>query len=94
MKRCAAVDPGIGHVKAEHRVSRIYLRGALATEPTPCSSPPVNNFGLLSWLVTLYALSSGRSTGCRWALSLGKTPAQRFFRDDQVFTKRLGAFRI
>ena len=41
MKRRAAVEPVIGHVKAEHRMSRNYLKGATAIAAMPCSPPPV-----------------------------------------------------
>ena len=40
MRRRAAVEPVIGHVKAEHRMRRNYLRGTPETAPTPCSPPP------------------------------------------------------
>jgi hypothetical protein len=40
MKRRAAVEPVIGHTKAEHRMGRDYLKGATATASMPCSPPP------------------------------------------------------
>ncbi len=47
MKRRAAVEPAIRHVKAEHRMDRNYLKElrsnrpkAKATAPTPPSPPP------------------------------------------------------
>ena len=40
MKRRAAVEPVIGHVKAEHRMDRNYLKAASATASTPCSPLP------------------------------------------------------
>ena len=47
MRRRAAVEPVIGHLKAEHRMERNYLKGlrsnrpkARATAPTPSSPPP------------------------------------------------------
>ena len=47
MRRRAAVEPVIGHLKAEHRMDRNYLKGlrsnrpkARATAPTPSSPPP------------------------------------------------------
>jgi IS5 family transposase len=42
MKRRAAIEPVIGHVKAEHRMGRNYLKGATATAATPCSLPPAS----------------------------------------------------
>jgi IS5 family transposase len=41
MKRRAAVEPVIGHVKAEHRMERNYLRAATATAPMQSSPPSV-----------------------------------------------------
>src|SRR3546814_8737894 len=40
MKRRAAIEPVIGHVKAEHRMGRNYLKGHEGTAPTPSSPPP------------------------------------------------------
>jgi IS5 family transposase len=41
MKRRAAIEPVIGHIKAEHRMDRkITSRAATAIAPTPCSPPP------------------------------------------------------
>ena len=40
MRRRAAVEPVIGHIKAEHRMGRNYLKGATATASTPCSPLP------------------------------------------------------
>src|SRR5579872_2863070 len=40
MKRRAAVEPVIGHMKAEHRMDRNYLKGRAATASMPCSPPP------------------------------------------------------
>ena len=40
LRRRPAVEPVIGHAKAEHRMGRNYLAGTQATPPTP-SSPPL-----------------------------------------------------
>src|SRR5438477_12611697 len=40
MRRRAAVEPVIGHTKAEHRMGRNYLKGATATASMLCSPPP------------------------------------------------------
>ena len=42
MRRRAAVEPVIGHMKAEHRMGRNYLKSkdATATSPMPCSPLP------------------------------------------------------
>jgi transposase, IS5 family len=52
MKRRAAVEPVIGHLKAEHRRDRNYLKGVPATAPMPCWPPPVITL-LLRWLARL-----------------------------------------
>jgi IS5 family transposase len=40
MRRRAAVEPVIGHIKAEHRMGRNYLKGRDATGSMPCSPLP------------------------------------------------------
>jgi hypothetical protein len=40
MKRRAAVEPVIGHLKAEHAWAAITSRAATAIVPTPCWPPP------------------------------------------------------
>jgi hypothetical protein len=40
MRRRAAVEPVIGHITAEHRMGRNYLKAATATGSTPCSPAP------------------------------------------------------
>jgi transposase, IS5 family len=40
MRRRAAVEPVIGHLKAEHRMAAITSKAAMATAPTPSSPPP------------------------------------------------------
>ena len=40
MRRRSAVEPVIGHIKAEHRMARNYLAGAQAMPSTPPSQPP------------------------------------------------------
>jgi hypothetical protein len=39
INRRAAVEPMIGHVKAEHRMGRNYLKAAKATASTRCLPP-------------------------------------------------------
>jgi IS5 family transposase len=41
MKRRAAVEPVISHVKADHRMDRNYLKGQDGDPSTPSSPPPV-----------------------------------------------------
>jgi IS5 family transposase len=57
MRRRAAVEPVIGHLKNEHRMDRNYLLHR-SSEPTMRSSPPsVTNFSLLlRWLRLLLRL--------------------------------------
>ncbi len=47
MKRRAAVEPVIGHVKAEHRMDRNYLKGRLGDRINAVLAAAGYNFGLL-----------------------------------------------
>jgi IS5 family transposase len=52
MRRRAAVEPVIGHIKAEHRMGRNYLKGR---DGDRISRAAGLNFSLLlSWLEALY----------------------------------------
>jgi transposase, IS5 family len=54
MKRRAAVEPVIGHVKAEHRMGRNYLKGRLGDRINAVLAAAGYNFGLLlRWLAEL-----------------------------------------
>jgi transposase, IS5 family len=54
MKRRAAVEPVIGHVKAEHRMERNYLKGRDGDRINAVLSAAGYNFGLLlRWLAAL-----------------------------------------
>jgi transposase, IS5 family len=54
MKRRAAVEPVIGHVKAEHRMDRNYLKGRDGDRINAVLAAAGYNFGLLlRWLATL-----------------------------------------
>ena len=54
MKRRAAVEPVIGHVKAEHRMSRNYLKGRDGDRINAVLAAVGYNFGLLlRWLASL-----------------------------------------
>ncbi len=54
MKRRAAVEPVIGHVKAEHRMDRNYLKGRLGDRINAALAAAGYNFGpLLRWLAEL-----------------------------------------
>jgi IS5 family transposase len=62
MKRRAAVEPVIGHVKAEHRLGRNYLEGRDGDRSNAVLAAAGYNFALLlRWLARLFAPSSGRS---------------------------------
>jgi len=57
MKRRAAVEPVIGHIKAEHRMSRNYLRGRDGDRINAVLAAAGYNFGLLlRWLVRLLSV--------------------------------------
>ncbi|MGY4183000.1 hypothetical protein ACVIHH_008291 [Bradyrhizobium sp. USDA 4518] len=51
--RCAAVEPVIGRVKAEHRMDRNYLKGRLGDRINAVLATAGYNFGLLRWLAEL-----------------------------------------
>ena len=54
MKRRAAVGPVIGHVKAEHRMDRNYLKGRGGDRINAILAAAGYNFGLLlRWLAAL-----------------------------------------
>ena len=54
MKRRAAVEPVIGHVKAEHRMDRNYLKGRVGDRNNAVLAAAGYNFGLLlRWLAEL-----------------------------------------
>ncbi len=54
MKRRAAVEPVIGHVKAEHRMNRNYLKGRKGDRMNAVLAAAGYNFGLLlRWLAEL-----------------------------------------
>jgi transposase, IS5 family len=54
MRRRAAVEPVIGHLKAEHRMGRNYLKGRHGDRINPVLAAAGYNFGLLlRWLERL-----------------------------------------
>jgi IS5 family transposase len=55
MKRRAAVEPVIGHLKAEHRLGRNYLKGRDGDRINAVLAAAGYNFGLflLRWLAML-----------------------------------------
>jgi IS5 family transposase len=54
MKRRAAVEPVIGHLKAEHRMGRNYLKGPEGDRINAVLAAAGHNFGLLlRWLAVL-----------------------------------------
>ena len=54
MKRRAAVEPVIGHLKAEHRMDRNYLKGRDGDRINAVLAAAGYNFGLLlRWLAEL-----------------------------------------
>jgi IS5 family transposase len=54
MKRCAAIEPVIGHRKAEHRMDRNYLKGREGDLINAMLAAAGYNFSLLiRWLADL-----------------------------------------
>ena len=57
MKRRAAIDPGIGHLKQEHRMDRNRLKGVAGDRINAILSAAGMNFAkLLSWQADLLRL--------------------------------------
>ena len=55
MKRRAAIEPVIGHLKAEHRMARNYLKGREGDRANAVLAAASYNFGLLlRWLAELF----------------------------------------
>ena len=55
MKRRAAIEPVIGHVKAEHRMDRNYLKGPAGDRANAVLAAAGFNFSLLvRWLAALW----------------------------------------
>jgi IS5 family transposase len=71
MKRRAAVEPVIGHVKSEHRMDRNYLKGRDGDCANAILAAAGYNFSLL--LRWLEALSSRRSS---WVFPPGVSEIQ------------------
>jgi len=70
MKRRAAVEPVIGHLKAEHRMNRNYLKGRDGDRINAVLAAAGYNFGfLLRWLTRLLS-------ALIWILCRMTTPAQ------------------
>ncbi|BAR57670.1 putative transposase [Bradyrhizobium diazoefficiens] len=66
MKRRAAVEPVIGHIKAEHRMDRNYLKGRLGDRINAVLAAAGYNFGLLlRWLAGGAALRAETSLSLR-----------------------------
>jgi hypothetical protein len=83
MKRRAAVEPVIGHLKAEHRMDRNYLKGrdgdrTNAVLALPATTSPSSCAGSGGFC----APSSRRSSRRRSAPNISKIAAQSFFTDD------------
>lgn len=71
MKRRAAIEPGIGHLKREHRMDRNRLKGILGDRINAILSAARMNFAkLLKWATTLLRLIFGWLSGCQRTLLL------------------------
>ena len=89
MRRRAAVEPVIGHVKAEHRMGRNYLKGRDGDRINAVLAAAGYNFSLLlRWLSKLLRPFSTHSYHRRFASDIPKTTAQSFFTDDEFTSLR------
>jgi transposase, IS5 family len=71
MKRRAAIEPGIGHLKREHRMDRNRLKGKAGDRINAILSAAGMNFAkLLKWAAALLRLIFNWLFGCQRALSV------------------------
>ena len=83
MKRRAAVEPVIGRLKAEHRMSRNYLKGRDGDRANAILAATGYNFALLlRWLMGLLRAFSGPLVPADLLPIPLKLAAQWFFTDD------------
>ena len=85
MKRRAAVEPVIGHVKAEHRMERNYLKGRDGDRANAVLAAAGYNFSLLvRWFETSFACPDrGNPQSCSYASNSVKIHQHGFFTGDQ-----------
>jgi IS5 family transposase len=57
MKRRAAIEPGIGHLKREHRMDRNRLKGTLGDKINAILSAAGMNFGKLLKAAALFCVN-------------------------------------
>ena len=69
MKRRAAIGPGIGHLKREHRIDRNRLKGKLGGRINAIlSAAGMNLANLLNWAAAFLRLIFNWLFGCQRAL--------------------------
>ena len=82
MKRRAAVEPVIGHVKAEHRMDRNYLKGRVGDRINAVLAAAGYNFGLLlRWLVEHHP---GLGRNCPGSKDRLNQQSSAFFTEDDL----------
>ena len=85
MKRRAAIEPTIGHMKSEHRLERNRLKGTLGNSLNAILSAAAMNFGkLLKWVGQFWHFFSGL---LRMIFSVLASPLRRsadFFSVDEI----------
>jgi hypothetical protein len=95
MKRRAAVEPVIGHVKAEHRMDRNYLKGRDGDCINAVLAAAGYNFGLLlRWLAELCAPSSSCSAVHPYQSQPSKSRSTRVLHGRLFNLSRLAAWWI
>ena len=88
MKPRAAVEPVIGHTKAEHRMGRNYLKGRDGDRSNAVLAAAGYNFSLLlRWLRAFARPYTGTISGGIKPPNRLKTRRFRFFTDDKLIPK-------
>ena len=82
LRRCQAIEPGIGHLKSDHRMNRCYLPGALGDALNALCSAVGYNLRWLIWAVGRLKLAAVFLRLVRSAASL--TQWRNLFRPQQM----------
>ncbi|MDA9503988.1 hypothetical protein XI09_04160 [Bradyrhizobium sp. CCBAU 11386] len=94
MKRRAAVEPVIGHVKTEHRMDRNHLKGRLGDRIYAVLAAVGYNFGLLlQWLAEFLRVIIRAFRNCPGSQDRLNQLSSAFFTEDSFIWSRATATR-